>query len=341
MTALGAKTLYPMERLSVMGFTEVLGDLPRLLALRRNVASHFLKHPPDLFLGIDAPDFNLGLERKLKRGGIKTAHYVSPSVWAWRKYRIKKIFRAVDLMLVLFPFEAEIYRRYAIPVRVVGHPLADETPAHCDKQAARQRLGLRSNAPIIALMPGSRAMELDYLAQPFIDVAQWCYRQNPRIEFVMTFVNESHRARIESILKHGNLELPVHLFVQKSLDVLSASDVVLLASGTAALEAMLVKRPMVMAYRLSWLSYQIIKRMVDLPYYSLPNLLAKKPLVPEFIQDNIDVEQIGRTLLEYLTERQRADILTLEFERLHNELRLDAAYGVTQALLNLQNRALG
>lgn len=338
----GCEGLYPMERLSVMGLSEVLGRLPELLALRRRLVRRWISDPPDVFVGIDAPDFNLDLELRLRRAGIRTVHYVSPSVWAWREKRVRKIRRAVDLMLTLFPFEEDVYRRNDVAVRCVGHPLADHIPLEPDLAAAREALGLEREAEVVALLPGSRVTEVSRLAGVMLAAAAWCQRQRPGLQFLVPLANVETRRCFEQALADsssapGNLRL---LDGQAHL-AMTAANAVLLASGTAALEAMLLKRPMVVTYRLAWLTNLIWRRMglIRLERYSLPNLLAGRQVVPELIQEQATPERLGQALLGLLSrpprERQAEHDL---FLGLHRELRRDASRQAATAVLELSGR---
>ncbi|MDH3900865.1 MAG: lipid-A-disaccharide synthase, partial [Gammaproteobacteria bacterium] len=256
MTDNGCFSLYPMERLSVMGFTEVIGRLPALFSIRRELRSHFLGTPPDIFIGIDSPDFNLPLERTLKQVGIRTLHYVSPAVWAWRRYRVRKMAQSADCLLTLFPFEEQYYRKQPLTVECVGHPLADRLADKVDVHEARSYLGLEKKRPIAALLPGSRVNEVRQLARPFIEAAAWCYERRPDLKFVVPLANDACRSTFEKSLKQSRRQLPIVLLNGQALEAMSASDAVLLASGTATLECLLLKRPMVVAYRMSPLSFR-------------------------------------------------------------------------------------
>ncbi len=339
MIAAGASSLFPMDRLSVMGIVEVLSRYRELLGIRRQLATHFKQNPPDAFIGIDAPDFTLGLEKQLHTAGINTAHYVSPSVWAWRQRRVKKIAGSTDLMLTLFPFEARFYQEHHVPVRFVGHPLADTIPLLADKQVARQQVNLSSDAEVLALLPGSRSNELHYLAQPFIDAACWLQARRPNLEFVVPLANKERRAQFEQAVlqaKSRGVDLPnLTLIDGQSRDVMAAADVVLLASGTAALEAMLLKRPMVVAYKLAPLTYWLAKRLVKVENVSLPNLLAKESLVPEFIQHEATAEKLGQAVLVYFENPSKRDQLDQRFTEIHKTLRQDASAQAADAVLRL------
>src|SRR5579872_7465458 len=284
MIAAGCRSLHEMERLSVMGLIEPLKHLPDLFKIRHGLYQHFTTHKPDVFIGIDSPDFNLGLELKLRQAGIPVVHYVSPSVWAWRKKRIFKIAKAVDLMLTLFPFEADFYKQHNVPVRFVGHPLADLIPLQSDKQAARNKLGIDPHTTTIAVLPGSRGNELKYLADIFAVTAARCWKENPKLQFITSAVNEQRDREFRAICQKHAPGLPIQFFQGRSHEVMAAADVVLVTSGTATLETMLFKRPMVIAYRMSPITYQLARCLVKIPAIGLPNLLANEKLVPEFIQ---------------------------------------------------------
>jgi lipid-A-disaccharide synthase len=334
MKAEGFESHVPMERLSVMGLVEVLGRIFELVGIRRRLKKHFIKSRPDAFIGIDAPDFNIGLELALRKKGIKTGHYVSPSVWAWRQKRIFKIARAVDLMLTLFPFEAKFYKEHNVSVRFVGHPLADAIPEQSDKLAAREALNLEVDAKLVALLPGSRAGEISYIGKSFLDTAAWLYARDPSIKFVLPYVNEARKEQIEALLKESELDLPLTLVEGRSREVMAASDVIILASGTATLEAMLVKRPMVVSYRVSKITHYIMKRLLKAPFISLPNLLAGRELVPELVQDDAQPDLIGPQVMERLLP-SKADETKESFSKLHKSLKLNASERAADAVVNL------
>jgi lipid-A-disaccharide synthase len=338
MVSAGCKAIFPTERLAVMGIIEPLKHLPDLLNIRRQLKHYILENRPDVFIGIDAPDFNLGLEVILKKAGIPTVHYVSPTLWAWRKNRIFKIKRAVDLMLTLFPFEIAIYHQYHVPVRFVGHPLADHIPLQPDKTAARQRLGLPEEAKILALLPGSRRMEIKKLGKIFIETAKWCQTHEPNLQIVVATVNERRSSQFLKLLKRLKIDFPVKIIVGESLSVMESADVTLLASGTAALEAMLLKCPMVVAYRLSPLSFFIAKHLVTLKYISLPNLLAGKQLVPEFLQAQVNPLTLGKAVLEQLRNETKRQELVQAFTSIHRDLKRNASYQAAEAILELLDK---
>ncbi|MDM8568103.1 lipid-A-disaccharide synthase [Thiotrichales bacterium HSG1] len=324
MIAAGFDSLYPLETLSVMGLVEVLKHYPRLKKCRNNLQRHFINKQPDVFIGIDAPDFNLGLEQKLKHTGIPTVHYVSPSVWAWREYRLPKIARSCDLMLTLFPFEEDYYKKHAIPVKFVGHPLADEIPFQVDKNIARAKLGLSSDGIKIALLPGSRYNEVNQLSKFFLATARWLYKQRSDLHFIVPLANNKLR---QSFLQHINIapNLPLTLLEGQAHEAMAASDVVILSSGTATLEAMLLKRPMIVSYRLAWITYWLAKLLVQVKYFSLPNLLAQKRLVPEFLQEQVTSENLGFAVLNWLNNPKQVKVLQQKFLELHKTLRCDAS----------------
>lgn len=336
MLALGCHGIVSMERISLMGFDELFDKVLDILRIRRNLARRFLTLRPALFIGIDAPDFNLPLERRLRRAGITTVHYVSPTVWAWRGYRIRKIRRAVDHMLTLFPFEADYYRRQGVPVTFVGHPLADQIPDTVDRDAQRSALGLRREGRIVALLPGSRLSELRRLARVFVRTAQWLHARDPWLHFVAPFVNGETRAYFEHALAvEGAQALPVTLVDGQARAAMAAADVVLVASGTAALEAALLRRPMVVAYRVSAWSYPLLKLIVSVRAFSMPNHLAGFRLVPEFIQRDAAPEKLGPALEHYLNDPAAVATIEATFARIHGALRSDASARAAAVVLQL------
>ncbi|AZF20107.1 MULTISPECIES: lipid-A-disaccharide synthase [unclassified Pseudomonas] len=329
MQAEGLTSYFPMERLSVMGLVEVLGRLRELLARRKLLIKTLIEEKPDVFIGIDAPDFTLNIELKLRQAGIKTVHYVSPSVWAWRQKRVLKIREGCDLMLTLLPFEARFYEEKGVPVRFVGHTLADAIPLQADRAAARAELGL-PDGPLVALMPGSRGGEVGRLGGLFFDAAERLQALKPGIRFVLPCASPQRRAQIETLLEGRNL--PLTLLDGQSHLALAACDAVLIASGTATLEALLYKRPMVVAYRLAPLTFWILKRMVKSPYISLPNLLAQRLLVPELLQDDATPQALAQTLLPLIDGGEEQ---TRGFDAIHRTLRRDASNQAADAVLNL------
>ena len=333
MQAQGLNSYFPMERLSVMGLVEVLGRLPELLSRRKRLINTLIAEKPDVFIGIDAPDFNLTLELKLRQAGIKTVHYVSPSVWAWRQKRVLKIREACDLMLTLFPFEAQFYQDHQVPVRFVGHPLADTIPQQADRAAAREALNLAQDQPVVALLPGSRGGEVSRLGSLFLDAAVRLRTLRPGIQFVLPCSSPERRAQLEQMLV--GRDLPLTLLNGRSHEALAACDAVLIASGTATLEALLYKRPMVVAYKVAPLTYRILKRLVTSAYISLPNLLAERLLVPEMIQDAATPEALAQLLAPLL---DGGEVQTEGFDVIHRALRRDASVRAAQAVLQLTGR---
>ncbi|WP_457969578.1 lipid-A-disaccharide synthase [Pseudomonas sp. R4-84] len=329
MQAEGLESYFPMERLSVMGLVEVLGRLRELLARRKQLIQTLIEEKPDVFIGIDAPDFTLNIELKLRQAGIKTVHYVSPSVWAWRQKRVLKIREGCDLMLTLLPFEARFYEEKGVPVRFVGHTLADTIPLEADRAAARQTLGL-PEGPLVALMPGSRGGEVSRLGGLFFDAAERMRTMRPDVRFVLPCASPQRRGQLEALL--AGRDLPVMLLDGQSHQALAACDAVLIASGTATLEALLYKRPMVVAYRLAPLTFWILKRMVKSPYVSLPNLLAQRLLVPELLQDDATAESLANTLLPLIDGGEEQ---TRGFDEIHRTLRRDASNQAAEAVLTL------
>ncbi len=333
MEAEGLQSYFPMERLSVMGLVEVLGRLPELLYRRWRLRRDLLAAQPDVFIGIDAPDFNLGLELKLRQAGIRTVHYVSPSVWAWRQKRVLKIRQACDLMLTLFPFEAQFYQDHGVPVRFVGHPLANTIALQVDRGAAREALDLPAAGKVVALLPGSRGGEVGRLGGLFLDSAERLQGMFPGIQFVLPCASQARRIQLEAMLVGRNL--PLKLLNGRSHEALAASDAVLIASGTATLEALLHKRPMVVAYRVARLTYWLLKRLVKSPYISLPNLLAGKLLAPELLQDEATPQALAETLATLLVDGQAQ---TEGFANIHQALRQDASAQAADAVLTLMAR---
>jgi lipid-A-disaccharide synthase len=329
MEAEGMNSYFPMERLSVMGLVEVLGRLRELMARRKLLIQTLIDEQPDVFIGIDAPDFTLNIELQLRRAGIKTVHYVSPSVWAWRQKRVLKIREGCNLMLTLLPFEARFYEEKGVPVRFVGHPLADTIPLHADRAAARAELGL-GEGPLVALMPGSRGGEVGRLGGLFFDTAERLSNLRPSVRFVLPCASPQRRAQIEQLL--AGRELSVLLLDGSSHVALAACDAVLIASGTATLEALLYKRPMVVAYRMAPLTFWILKRLVKSPYVSLPNLLAQRLLVPELLQDDATADALAAQLLPLLDD---GTAQTAGFDAIHHTLRRDASNQAADAVLDL------
>ncbi len=337
MAAAGLDCWWSSDELAVMGIVEVLRHLPRLLRLRRNLLQRVDQFSPDCYIGIDAPDFNLGVERRLKQAGARTVHYVSPSIWAWRRKRAKKIGQAADRVLCLFPFEPELYRDYGVDARFVGHPLADQTGLAADSAQARQRLKLPPNGPLIAVLPGSRQTELNRLGPGFAGAVAELAKQRPELQFVSVAPSELARAMFAEELKLHRMEDQVSQFVGQVRDVLQAADLVLLASGTATLEVLLARKPMVVGYKVAPLSYRLVRMlgMLKVEHFSLPNALTSEPLVPELMQENFTSESLAEATLSLLDDSRRAQKMTSEFGKIHQQLRCDSAAQAAVAVLEV------
>jgi len=335
MIAEGFHSLVPMERLSVMGLVEVLGRIRELFQIRARALEYFFTTPPDVVIGIDSPDFTLAIERRCRYAGIPSVHYVSPSVWAWRQKRIFKIAKSVNLMLTLFPFEARFYEEHQVPVAFVGHPLADRIPMVPETGKARQDLGLDEQAPLLAVLPGSRAGEVERLGTLFLEAARWIQGKRPDLQLVIPCVNRDRERQVRDLVDALEVKLQVTIVRGRSREVMAASDVVLLASGPATLEAMLLKKPMVVGYRLSDFSYALLSRLVKVPHVALPNLLAKKALVPELLQADASPESLGAAVLERLENESERQRLVDAFTELHHTLRQDADEKAAQAVSEL------
>ncbi|HIF9346924.1 TPA: lipid-A-disaccharide synthase [Photobacterium damselae] len=337
MQAAGCQALFDMEELAVMGIVEVLGRLPRLFKIKAELVHYFTDNPPDVFVGIDAPDFNLRLERDLKDHGIKTVHYVSPSVWAWRQKRIFKIEKAMNLVLAFLPFEKAFYDKFNVPCEFIGHTMADAIPLETDKLAARQLLNLDPNQRYLAVLPGSRGGEMELIAPPFIETCRLLKQQHPDLGFVVALVNQKRREQFEQAWQSIAPELDFVLVDDTARNVMIASDAVLLASGTVALECMLVKRPMVVGYKVKPLTAWLAKRMLKTKYVSLPNILADKELVPELLQEECEPAKLAEQVNRFLAQ-DNSDLIA-EFNQMHQWIRCDADKQAAQAVLKLIDKA--
>lgn len=328
----GCESWFDMEELAVMGIVEVLGRLPRLFKIKAQLVQRLQKIRPDVFIGIDAPDFNLRLERNLKDSGIKTVHYVSPSVWAWRQKRVYVIEKATNLVLAFLPFEKAFYDKFNVPCRFIGHTMADAIPLKTDKYKAQQTLELDTSKSWLAILPGSRGSEMSMLAQPFIRACKLIKNQRPDIEFVVPVVNKKRREQFMQIQQQVAPNMSFHL-VENARDAMTASDAVLLASGTAALEAMLVGRPMVVGYIVKPFTYWLAKKLVKTDYVSLPNILAAEGIVPELLQDECTPEALASKMLKFLGSNNQS--LLNRFTELHQSIRKNADQQAADAVIEL------
>ncbi|MFP9527681.1 lipid-A-disaccharide synthase [Pectobacterium brasiliense] len=335
MQAEGCEAWYEMEELAVMGIVEVLGRLPRLLKIRRDLTQRFSELQPDVFVGIDAPDFNITLEGNLKKRGINTIHYVSPSVWAWRQKRVFKIGKATNLVLAFLPFEKAFYDRFNVPCRFIGHTMADAMPLHPDKLAARATLGIAPDVPCLALLPGSRGAEVEMLSEDFLNTAVLLRQHFPDLEIVIPLVNSKRREQFERIKSSVAPDLRVHLLDGQAREAMIASDAALLASGTAALECMLAKCPMVVGYRMKPFTFWLAQRLVKTPWVSLPNLLAGRELVAEQLQTDCTPDKLAAALLPLFADTEKMSELRATFVDLHQQIRCNADEQAAQAVLEL------
>ena len=333
MQSAGLNSWFDQERLAVRGLVEVLKHLPALFAIRSQLMKRIVAARPHLFIGIDAPDFNLGLEKRLKRRGIKTAHVVSPSIWAWRRGRIKTIRAAVSHMLVLLPFEEAIYKDEAIPVTFIGHPLADEIPEDIDRNAMIEHLRLPADAPIITILPGSRQSEIEQMAEPLIETAKLIHKRLPQARFLVPLITRETRDLFETILyKLEAQNLPLKLLFGHAHDALSASHVALATSGTVTLEAALLRCPMVIAYRVAPASYAIAKRVIRVEHIGLPNILSGRWVVPEFIQHDMTPENLAQACVNLLQDENLRKQIAAHFDSIHRNMRRNAAESAAVAL---------
>ncbi|WP_373975251.1 lipid-A-disaccharide synthase [Chitinibacter sp. SCUT-21] len=339
MLTAGAKTIEPMETLSVGGVVEVVKHLPELLRLRKRLINSCQLSKPDLFIGIDAPDFNIGLAQKIKRLGVPTVHYVSPSIWAWRPERINKIKAAVNHVLLLLPFEKEIFDNAGVPATFVGHPLADQMPLKVEQASYREILNIAKGVNALAILPGSRQREVLALAPLFIETAKKLAEKYPDLVFLVPFITRETRLLFERELWRQQAEnLNWRLMFGHSHEAMSAADVVLLASGTAALESMLAKKPTVVAYRVSELTYKIVKRKYLLPYVSLPNIISKQFLMPEFLQHDASAENLVLAISNYLDDKPLQQSIAAKFADLHAVMRCSAGQRAAQAIYSMLSK---
>ena len=337
MIAEGMQSLYPMEKLTVMGLIEVLPHLPELLRIRRQLAQRLIDNPPDLFIGVDAPDFNLGLAKKMKAAGISTVQYVAPTVWAWKQGRVKILREALDLVLSIFPFEQEFLLSHRVPSIYVGHPLADQVPLNPDPASARAALGLPLNVPLLALLPGSRIGEVKRLSRPFLEAAAALAQQIPHLKIVVPMVNGGIHELFESQRQLVAPDLDCTLVDKQADLVLEAADAVLTASGTATLQTLLYKKPMVVGYRVNAITYRLLTlfRRIKVDYIAMANLLAGEALAPEFIQHQCTAEKITPALLRLMTDRQQIEVIQQRYLEIHRQLQQNAAEKAADAVLHL------
>lgn len=338
MQALGFNALFDMEELAVMGIVEVLGRLPRLLQVKREILAALLADKPDVFVGIDAPDFNLPVELKLKQAGIKTVHYVSPSVWAWRHKRIFKIAAATNMVLSLLPFEKAFYDKYQVPCTFVGHTMADTMPLDVDKATAKAALGLQPDKLVLAIMPGSRTNEIKLLAGDFLQAALLLQQQFPDIQFVTNMVTSAKAAQFNAIKQQIAPELNITGFTGQARQVLLASDATFITSGTATLEAMLAKCLMVVSYRANWLTYQLGKRLVKLSHFSLPNLLAGRGMVTELLQHQVTPQALVNAMVPLLSSERSA--LLQQYRVIHQSIKCNASVKAAEAILQVADNVV-
>jgi lipid-A-disaccharide synthase len=334
MAAAGFDCWWPSELLSVHGYAAALKVYPKLLAIRHRLARRLQDWPAHVFVGVDAPDFNLGLEARVRAAGVRTLHFVSPSIWAWRRERIDTIRRAVDRMLLVFPFEEAIYREAGIPALYCGHPLADQIPMTPDRDAARQALGLGAGDTVIAVLPGSRAGEVTHIGPVFMAAIALMARQHPDWRFLIPAAGSQRYRQLQSLLSDQGVDADVRLLQSQSHLALAACDITLIASGTATLEAALFKRPMVIAYRMAALSYRLMKGRGYLPYVGLPNILSGEFVVPEFIQDAATPEALAAAVIRQLQDTAANERLAVRFEAMHRQLARGCAERVAGAILS-------
>lgn len=338
MIAAGVEALFPMEKLAVRGYVEVLKHYAEIVSIRRRIKAHFLSHPPSVFIGIDAPDFNLDLELALKGAGIPTVHYVSPSIWAWRGKRIHAIRQAADRVLALFPFETNIYENAGVPVSYVGHPLADMLQGFASQAEVRARLGLAATGAVVALLPGSRLSELHSMARLFVGAARHIASIMPDVKFVVPLASLETRALFERAMEQGHA-IDVLLLDGRSHEAIAAADAVLVASGTATLETALLERPMVITYRMPRVSWWIMNARRYQPYVGLPNILAGEFVVPEFLQDDATPENLARAVVDLLRDPARCDVLRRRFAGMRAMLRQNTAQKAADAILPYLERS--
>lgn len=333
---LGAKEFFNMRHLSIMGFIEPLVKLPKLLYIRYQLYKKFIKNKPDLFIGVDAPEFNLWLEKKLKQAKVTTVHYVSPSVWAWRTGRVKLIKQAVDLMLTLFPFEVNFYKQHLCKAECVGHYLADQVDLNIDVKTAKQQLGFSEYDKILTIMPGSRNGELRYLTNIYLETVKEIALRFPYLKFVIPVINKQHKKYIEDMIKQIiHRSLCIKVIVKNNYNAIAAADFVLVTSGTATLEVMLHKKPMVVAYKTNFITYYLVKKLIKVQYIALPNLLANQAIVTELIQDDVTPYKLIRALSDLIIRGGLTQEQNSIFNKIHIELKQNANFKAAQEVIKL------
>lgn len=338
MESQGFEAFWPMDRLAVMGYVDALKNYRAIASIRRQLKKRLLQIEPDIFIGVDAPDFNLGLETDLKAAGVRTIHYVSPSIWAWRGGRIKKIAKAVNHVLALFPMEPPLYERAGIPVTYVGHPLADIIPLQIDRLAVREMLFMPKDVPVFALLPGSRQGELAMMADTFVQTAKLLSERLPTAQFIVPLATRETRLQFEAAIYAQQAgDVPFRLLFGHAQDALGAADVSLVASGTATLEAALIKRPMVITYKIAKASYWIMKRMAYQAFVGLPNILAGRQVVPEILQDEATPENLAEALVKLYEDKDNAAAVAEAFTDIHLQLRQNTAEKAANAVIECLN----
>jgi len=333
----GLQSLEPLETLSVMGLIEVLAHLPKLLKLQKRIIKSWLKNPPDIFIGIDAPDFNLKVETVLKANGIATVHYVCPTVWAWRPKRVIKIKKAVNLLLSIFPFEEAFLTKHQVQSVYVGHKLANDMPIEVDKNSARSNLAIAKDVPVLAVLPGSRGGEISRLTKPFLETVKLCLQEIPTLKVVIPFANQSTATKFSEIHQELGIDVDYQEVIADSAIVLAASDVVLVASGTATFEALLSKRPMVVGYKLNKLTYWIAKtfNLITIEHVAMANLLSGKYMAPEFLQDRCEAELLAPAVLNFFNDTDKVAAIKMHYAEVHQSLRVDSDQIAADAVTNL------
>ncbi len=337
MIAEGCKSLYPIETLSVMGILEVIPKLPKILKLRQQIIQQLLTDPPDVYIGIDSPDFNLPIEAKLKSHGIKTVHYVSPSVWAWRSGRVKQIKKSADVVLCLLPFEKDFLTQHGINAKFVGHRSADILPNLYTQQQARELLALNQDAKIMTILPGSRSGEIKRMTETFLQTALWCWQKNNNLQFMIAAANPTIANQIQNIINQSSYPFKFKIIIDKTYAAIKAANVVLATSGTVTLETFLLDKPMVVAYKMSLINWWLVNLLVKVKYCSLPNLLANKSIVPEFLQHDATPEKMGESLMHWLNHPEAITQLQAQYQLILNEIRCDADQQAAQSIIELEN----